>query len=211
MPRSARRFVALTGVALLLVGCAADRPTLADEVATTTTAPVDAAVPGAERRAAELDGAVDRLVEAGSYRFRADVSLRVGGERTELEITGWVDGDDRELVLRDGDSFSATRVVAGVATVERNGTVTEIPLEAAATAPSLDILTRIRNVTYAPGNTLRGSLSAQALAEVGFEVDGSAQVSAVVVNGELLEYTITATNDAWSITSVFSEVGAVQR
>jgi hypothetical protein len=55
-----------------------------------------------------------------------------------------------------------------------------------ASAPSLEVLTQVRNISYAPGDVLKGSLNAAALADIGFDVDGFARFTAVIANGESL-------------------------
>jgi hypothetical protein len=52
--------------------------------------------------------AVDYLLEAGRYRFMANVNLNVQGSEVETELEGWVDGDDRELKLVHSDRPGAS-------------------------------------------------------------------------------------------------------
>jgi hypothetical protein len=97
-------------------------------------------------------------------------------------------------------------VIDGLATVERQGETIEVPLESAAGAPSLNVLTAITDITWAPGNTIQGKLSAGRLEELGFDVTGAARVTATLVGGSLARYTLTADDEAWTIRTNFTDI-----
>ena len=214
MSQVACRSAVLLAVALVASTCSGDRPSLNEQTTTTSTTTVSSdgpAVTAAQEKTVEFENALNGLIEAGAYRFEVDVSLSTGSSVAEIEIDGWVDGADRELILRTALGEVITRVIDGVATVERYGETVTVPLESASTEPSLEVLTKMTDVSYAPGDTILGRLSESALRDVGFEVSGSARVAAVVDDEFLIHYTITADNDAWSISTYFSDIGAVVR
>lgn len=41
---------------------------------------------------------VDSFIDVGTYGFEAKILITLQDEPTEVEIEGWVDGSDRELV-----------------------------------------------------------------------------------------------------------------
>ena len=71
---------------------------------------------------------MDSLIEVGTYGFEAKILITLQDEPTEVEIEGWVDGSDRELVMRIQGQEVITRVIDGVATVEGDGETVEVPL-----------------------------------------------------------------------------------
>lgn len=160
--------------------------------------------------AADVAAAVAYLVGADSYRFEAAVNLAVSDPPTTLELTGWVRGDDRELVLRSGDTVVITRVVDGFATVERDGEITEVPLSAADTGPRFAMLDELVDVTSLDDDTVFGTLTPEALQEHGFDVPGAANVTVFLADGALEGYSMSAQDQAWSIDVRFSDVGAVE-
>ena len=122
-----------------------------------------------------LDAAVNSLLDAASYAFAASVELNVQGTAIETEIEGWVDGPDRQLTLKADGNEVTTTVKDGVAIVERDGETTEVPLEEASDAPSLEILASLRNPGF-DGVEITGSLNSSELKDAGFEVNGAANV-----------------------------------
>lgn len=152
--------------------------------------------------------AVAALLEAESYAFDASVALTVSDERVDTDLEGWVDGDARELVVRSGDESVITRVVAGVATVERNGKRTEIPVTEAGGAPSLTILSDIENLVETSTGEFRGSLTAEALRGSGF--DDSTPVTITITlaaDGQLAGYSLASSDGAWSAIVTFDGIG----
>ena len=122
------------------------------------------------------------------------------GVLTTLE--GWVAGDDHEVTVRVGDDVVTTTVVDGVATQERNGTITEVPASTAAAAPA--ILDPLGQVTVID-NGIRGRLGGGDVGQLGFDVNGSVVVAvATAGDGTLTGYKITANNDSWSIVMAFT-------
>ena len=206
-PASLRAVLTLVSLSVLLSSCSRSNPTLigvpTSSTSTTVASSSDVVVDGI---AADLEIAIDELIESDSYRFDVTVTIATQDSTAVLELEGWVDGGDRELVLRSNSGEVTTRVTGGVATVERDGEIVEVPLESATTAPSLNILTAITDVAWAPGNIIQGGLGAAALVELGFDVNGPARVTIKLQGGSLARYTLTAENDAWSITANFFDV-----
>jgi hypothetical protein len=207
LPRLGLVFVSL---ALLAASCSTSTPTVTNVAPSSTTTTVGVAESpddtGGDRTIAKLQSAVDELIEANSYRFEVTVSIATQDSIVEVELEGWVDGPDRELVLRTDSGEVTTRVTDGLATVERQGETIEVPLESASTAPSLHVLTAITDITWAPGNTIQGKLSAVALGELGFDVIGAATVTATLRHGSLTRYTLTADDEAWTIRTNFTDL-----
>ena len=154
-----------------------------------------------------LEAAVEALSEAGSYAFEATVEIEVQGDTIASEIEGWVDGADRMLVLRiDGEEVTTT-VIDGVATVERDGESTEVPLKEAADAPSLEMLASLRSPEFAE-TTITGTLNSKDLKAVGFDVNGAATaIVTMTENGVLSGYEIVANNESWIVTTTFFDSG----
>ena len=152
----------------------------------------------------QVAAAVDDLVQSGAYAFTATVTLAVKGTQIESELEGWVDGADRQITLKIDDAETTTRVIDGVATVERDGEVTEVPLTEAPDAPSLEILKSIRNVAFVDGG-VEGKFSGNDLVELGYEINGSALATVLIAaDGTLDGYKIAGTNESWVIIVSFS-------
>lgn len=200
-------------IAVLVVAGCSGSPTATTAVesasATTSTSSPDSSITSTEplRAAEALDSAVNALLDADSYAFQVSVEITVQGTVVHTEIVGWVDGRDRELTLKaEGDEVT-TRVIDGVATVERDGDSIEVPLQEASDAPSLEILTALRDPRF-DGDEVTGSLISSDLKEVGFDVKGAANVVAYLdESGWLAGYVITGNNKSWTIATTFSDVG----
>jgi len=155
-----------------------------------------------------LDAAVHSLLDAASYAFAASIELKVQGTAIETEIEGWVDGPDRQLTLKADGSDVTTTVKDGVAIVERDGETTEVPLEEASDAPSLEILASLRNPGF-DGDEITGSLNSSELKDAGFEVNGVANVVVRLhEDGSLASYTISGGDGSWTIATTFFDIGA---
>ena len=201
-------------LALLLIGSACttavvDSPatfTPAEPSATVGTTP--ATVTTEESSLGDLlEKAIADLVQANSYAFTSNVELKKG-ESTTVEITGWIDGANRELIVTSGDQSVTTNVQDGLATVTKGGETIEVPLAEAGDAPSLEILAEMTRVSFSGPTTITGSLSPSALRSTGFDTNGSANVIVhLSETDELLGYELTAANGAWSIDVTFSLVG----
>ena len=156
-----------------------------------------------------VDEAVSSILEVGSYAFGAKVSLTVSSDSVESELTGWVDGDDRELLLQSAGESVLTRVVDGVASVDRDGVVTEIPLLEASEAPSLTILSGIEDLvkTINPGE-YRGSLTTEALRASGFDDATPVKVTILLTDdGQLAGYLLESLDGAWTADVKFEDIG----
>lgn len=210
MPRSSYIVAALV---LVLASCGGETTSIESPsvsspsvtTATTTAIPIST-TPLSFAEA--LDAAVSDLIEADSYGFEVTVTLATQGTEVETEIEGWVEGADRELVLRAGSSEVITRVLNGVATVERDGETIEVPLEEASDAPSLEILRSVRDVTSTTSGEGTGSLSASDLKNLGFDIKGSAEITLrLTPSGSLASYLLTGNNGAWSVETRFFGIG----
>ncbi len=211
---SRSRFI-LVALFLVVASCGDEETTIgspsgSSQSMTTTTTDVTTQAPLPVDEA--LDAAVVGLIDADSYAFEVTVTLATQGTEVATELEGWVRGTDRELVLRAGSEEVITRVIDGVATVERDGETIEVPLEEASDAPTLDILRALRNITSAADNEITGSLSASELKDFGFDVKGSAQVTVILTpSGSLASYLLTGNNGAWRVQTHFFDVGETFR
>ncbi len=148
-------FVALVFTATTCSGSSITKTTVVEpestlvsgtEGAVTSTSDANSSTTLGSLSAAEaLDAAVNSLLDAASYAFAATIELNVQGIAIETEIEGWIDGPDRQWTLKIDGNEVTTTVKDGVAIVERGGETTEVPLEEASDAPSLEILASLRN------------------------------------------------------------------
>ncbi len=174
---------------------------------TSTTNANSSTTVGTLPAAEALDAAVNSLLDAASYAFEASIQLNVQGTAIKTEIDGWVDGPDRQLTLKAGGNEVTTTVKDGVAVVERDGETTEVPLEEASDAPSLEILASLSNPGF-DGDEITGSLSSSELKDAGFEVDGAANVTVRLhEDGSLAGYTIGDNDGLWTIATTFFDIG----
>ncbi len=179
-----------------------------DRAVTSTSDAFSSTTVGTLSAAATLDAAVNSLLDAASYAFEASIELDVQGTVIETEIEGWVDGPDRQLTLKIDGNEVTTTVKGGVAVVERGGETTEVPLEEASDAPSLEILASLRNPGF-DGDEITGSLNSSELKDAGFEVNGAANVVVRLhEDGSLAGYTISGGNGSWTIATTFFDIGA---
>ena len=179
-----------------------------DSEVTSTSAANSSTTVGTLSAAEALDAAVHSLLDASSYAFAASIELNVQGTVIETEIEGWVDGPDRQLTLKIDGNEVTTTVKDGVAIVERDGETTEVPLEEASDAPSLEILASLRNPSF-DGDEITGSLNSSELKDAGFEVNGAANVVVRLhEDGSLAGYTISGGNGSWTIATTFFDIGA---
>ncbi len=191
---------------LLLSSCggesvadAAVRPPSSSSVSTV----LQSAEPTAEEA---VLGAVDKMLDLGSYAFEGTVII-TSTSSAEFKVSGWVNGKDSEIALTSGEQTVITRVISGVATVEQDGVVTEIPIGEAGDAPSLEILTGLRKPQFATDSSVRGTLTAADLRSSGFDVSGVAWVTVFLGDdGDIAGYTLTPNSGGWSVEMSFSEL-----
>ena len=203
---------ALVVISMLLAACSSTGSV--DATSSSTTPPTDLGAGDTSETtvpatAAEvLADAVEALTEAGSYAFEAAITLSLQGEPTEIELKGWVDGSDRELVMTINRESVTTRVIDGIATVERDGETVEVALEEAGESPSIEVLASIQNPTFESDTTITGKLNASNLAGTNYDVNGSANITVTIgADGVLAGYSIAANNDSWSVEATFTDVG----
>ena len=179
-----------------------------DSAVTSSSDAISSTTVGTLSAAEALDAAVNSLLDAASYAFAASIELNVQGTAIETEIEGWVDGPDRQLTLKADGNEVTTTVKDGVAIVERDGEATEVPLEEASDAPSLEILASLRNPSF-DGDEITGSLNNSELKDAGFEVNGAANVVVRLhEDGSLAGYTISHNDGSWTIATTFFDIGA---
>jgi hypothetical protein len=178
-----------------------------DSAVTSTSDANSSTTVGSLSAAEALDAAVNSLLDSASYAFDTSIQLNVQGTAIETEIDGWVDGSDRQLTLKAGGNEVTTTVKDGVAVVERDGETTEVPLEEASDAPSLEILASLRNPVF-DGDEITASLNSSELKDAGFEVDGAANVTVRLhEDGSLAGYTIGESDGLWTIATTFFDIG----
>lgn len=150
--------------------------------------------------------ALDRTLAAGSYAYEATVHLAAGSRPVTVELAGWVDGDDRLLVMTTGGETVRTTVVDGVATVEDASGSRPVPLADAAAPPSLEAL-RGLSPSEATGGRVRGTIDAAAGAAVG--IDGAAGTVDVDVTytDVITGYALADRAGRWDLAVTFRGVG----
>ena len=210
-----RLHLAIVTAAMIIAACGgtptAESPTVA--TATTAVTPIDTnsattATATPPTAAEAIEAAVDALLDAGSYAFEAEILVSSRGDDTEVTIEGWVDGADRQLVTTLDEQSVTTLVIAGIATVDTDGEVVEVPLEEAGNAPSILVLSAIQNPVFEDESTISGKLNSSALASADYEVSGSAEIRVTFgQDGHLSGYSIAAKNNSWSIEVAFTKIG----
>ncbi len=206
---SRSRFI-LVALFLVVASCGGEETTIGSPSGSSpsiTTATTDVTTQAPLPVDEALDAAVTGLIDADSYAFEVTVTLATQGTEVETELEGWVQGTDRELVLRAGSQEVITRVINGVATVEREGETIEVPLEEASDAPTLDILRALGNINSAGDGEITGSLSASELKNLGFDVKGAAEVTVMLTpSGSLAGYVLIGNNGAWRVETRFFDI-----
>ena len=207
---------ATLGLVVILVGCGGASTTDTNQPSSTSASPTVSVLPPTssappteeEQAQALIDRAVDGILEAGSYAMDVEVGLTLGAETIKSELAGWVDGPDRELRLRIGETVVVTRVLDGIATVERGGTVTEVPLAEAEEAPSLELLRFLDQLELVSTTEITGVLDSSLL-EGGFDTGGAARaVLHLTGTGELAGYSLQSSDNTWSLSVTFSDIGS---
>ena len=217
-PSRARRVgLGLTAVVVAIVigGCSGQASLQAPDLthpSATTPADRDAdlvsrRVAQADQRTRQLKIVVDELASATYYEFVTTLTLNTGSGQRTLELQGWVSGNDRELIFDNGTTKVITRVQNYIATVERDGQVSEVPLSSAESAPSLGLLTAATDLTEIPVGDLEGRLSLAALEEHGYELASSdADLTITLLGDTLRGYQITSDDGDWTVTTRFDNI-----
>jgi hypothetical protein len=190
-------------------GTAADPTDVPASPSTTPTTPATTTTLAADTEPIDVIGyAVEEVLNAGSYALEVVVELEVKGDITETELEGWVDGSDRELTMTVGRESVTTRVIDGIATVERDGVITEVPLQEVGDSPSLEILNELNQAVFVSDTEITGALNASALKASGFDVNGTAIVTVyLTVEGSLAGYTMIGNNGSWAVDVRFFDIG----
>lgn len=166
-----------------------------------------------EEPLAAYEEALARTLAADSYRFDAEVELETASGRARVEMRGWVDGADRELVVRSGDREIRTVVVDGVATVYGSDGPTETPLSEAGKAPSLTVLQELQEIDVAGPGEVSGILEAGLLQRLGINNEAEnapAQATVFFTPGAMIDrYLLRDPTGNWQMRVSLFDVGAV--
>lgn len=162
---------------------------------------------------AAYEEALARTSAADSYRFDAEVELETASGRARVEMRGWVDGADRELIVRSGDREIRTVVVDGVATVYGSNGPTEIPLSEAGRVPSLTVLQELQKIDVAGPNEVSGILETSLLQRLGINNEtenAPAQATVFFTPGAMIDrYLLRDPAGNWQMRVSLFDVGAV--
>ena len=209
--------VLLIGLVLVSTACASTATApLSATVPTVAPSAPTAAVPTtskADPLSPYLE-ALDQTLAAASYRFAATVQAQTQSGMISVDLTGWVNGADRQLVTTSGGRQTTTTVKDGVATVTTPTATTEVPLTEAAAAPSLLLLRDLQEPGVVGVGEVTGTLSQAVLAGSGLS-DGSAAGTVTDASityepgGTLTGYTLTDGAHTWTMTVRIYDVGQV--
>ena len=172
---------------------------------TTTTAPtID-----------QYFSALDTTLAAGTYRFEGTLEAVTSAGSQSIELSGWVNGANYELVVNSAGQQVTTTVQDGVATVTTPAGTTDIPVADATAAPSLSILRDLQDPTMASTGQVTGTLPDAALQQTGLAeaaTAGTATNATITFDpdGTLTGYTLTDDAHTWTLTLRIFDVGQVQ-
>lgn len=160
--------------------------------------------------ASPLDEAVDAAAAAGSYAFSGELRILAGDGAGTVGIDGWVDGEDRTIVISSGTGEVRTTVIDGRATVEGPDGPVETPLEQAASAPSISVLTGLDDVTIGPDGSVTGLLREatasddSTLAALGGDAEATVRLTPA---GTLAGYELRDVRGRWTVEMTFFDFG----
>ncbi len=211
-----RRKAALVAVAALLVGaCSQAQPaSVAISPAVESSPPSTVAATNAPDPLAAFTASLDRTIAASSYRFQAAVNAETVSGSVSLELSGWVNGDDRQLVTKSGNMEMTTVVEGGVATVTTPSGSTEVPLTEAQGTPSLLLLRDLQNIEIIAPGEVAGTMPGQILQGSGLS-DGTLAGSGVTATvtydpgGMLTGYVLEDDAKTWRMTVRIYDVGGI--
>ena len=212
-----KRIVPLVVFALFAVACSGPESSFgtatpatsvpASGSSTTSASPVTSAATVTTAAADPFSQALAATQAASAYAFDATVSLFPASGELVVELSGWVDGPDRELVVTAGDQTVKTVVLDGVATVVGPDGTTEIPLSEAPTGPSLGLLSQVQVTEEGPG-MVRGILPAAAVPDLG---QGTAEPTdaeiTIFYEDVITGYRLADPGRTWSVEVTFDGVG----
>lgn len=207
-----RRLALLLLVALVAAACSGGSPETgapATPVTTSEAAPSTTTSSAPPTTAADtpFGRALAATEAAASYAFEATVSLFPASGEVVVELSGWVDGPDRELVVTAGDRTVKTTVMDGTATVVGPDGTTDIPLSEAPSGPSLGMLSMVQIAEEGPG-MVRGVLPAAAVPDLG-QGDATPTDADIVIfyDDVITGYQLTDPGGTWSVEVTFAGVG----
>lgn len=180
----------------------------------TETAPTTAPTTTAPTELAPYVDALDRTLAAAAYRFEATVQAQTQSGMISVDLSGWVNGADRELVTKSGGQETTTTVKDGVATITTSSGTTEVPLGEAAAVPSLLLLRDLEGATITGDGEVSGTLKGTVLQGTGLS-DASAAgtlTNATITfqpGGGLTGYTLVDGAGTWKMTVRIFDVGQV--
>lgn len=188
--------------------------TILPETTTTTSPSATATVSPEEESLAAYQEALARTLDADSYRFDAEVELETASGRARVEMRGWVDGPDRELIVRSGEREIRTVVEDGVATVYGPDGPSEIPLSEAGEAPSLTVLQELQKIDVTAPGQVSGSLKTNLLRRLGISDESNrapAQATVSFTPGAMIDrYLLQDPAGNWRVRVSLFDVGAVR-
>ncbi len=211
-----RRFAPLLVLALVAAACGggADSPVGTVSPATTATTATSAPSPTDSPPTAAAESPFSRALAAtqaaSAYAFEATVNLYPASGEVTVELSGWVDGSDRELVVTAGDQTVKTLVLGGVATVVGPNGTSEIPLSEAPTGPSLGLLGMVQVTEEGPG-MVRGLLPAAAVPDLGQGASDPVDAEITIFYDDVITgYRLADPGNSWTVEVSFQGVGEPQ-
>ncbi len=211
-----RRFAPLLLVVLVAAACGGPSTDTVGTVSPATSAPEPVApsstmAPNPTLSAESPFGEALAATQAASaYAFEATVSLFPASGEVKVELSGWVDGADRELLVTAGDQTVKTLVLDGVATVIGPDGATEIPLAEAPTGPSLGLLGMVQVTEEGPG-MVRGVLPAAAVPDFGQGDTEPVDAQITIFYEDVITgYQLADPGNSWVVEVTFANVGESQ-
>lgn len=215
-----RRIAFLAMAAVVMAACRGPVAQAPASPAPSTQPTVTAPAPTTPTTAASSElapylAALDRTLAVSAYRFEATVQAQTQSGVVSVDLSGWVNGADRELVTRSGGQEMTTTVKDGVATITTPTGTTELPLEEAADAPSLLLLRDLEGATITGDGEVSGTLKVAVLQGSGLS---DASAAGVLTNatiafepgGDLTGYTLVDGAHTWTMTVRIFDVGQVE-
>ena len=210
-----RAIVSISILSIAFVACGGDDVASTTVLPTPTTSVASSeATPSTVVSEAELTSAflvaLDATLEEPRYNFGGEFIVNQSGTPLPIRLNGWVDGPDRLVNAETEAGSIITKVSGGTATSIKNNVETEIPLEAAGSAPSLTILSSLDVVTETEGS-VTGVLPASLLAEAnGVSADGFVDAT-VWYTDRIVAYRLAARDGSWTLEMTFSPLKARRR
>lgn len=220
-----RRLIMLISLAVLAAACSgpagpvspsapvpsssntiAEPTTIAESTTSTTAATPDVLAP--------YLAALEQTIGASSYRYKGTVQFQTQSGVLTLDLAGWVNGSERELVVTSGGQETVTSVKDGVATVTGPSGTSTIPVGEAAGVPSLSLLEDLRAPELTATGEVSGVLVGAVLEATGFPSGTSAGSGTRAIvsfdpGGTITGYTLFDEAHTWQMAVRLFDVGKV--